>query len=805
MAVTEHSYTGNGSTTDYSFTFPYLKSTDIQVQLDQISTTNWSLANATTIHFTAPSGGATTTQESGGAPKSGVPIKILRNTNVDNLTATFYAGSSIKSEDLNDNFTQNLYVTQEIGNRSFQNTGNSTMIGNLNMGKDTDVVFEGSTNNEHETTLTVTDPTADRTITLPNVTGTVITTGDTGTVTVGMMGTNSVDSDELVTDSVITAKIANDNVTYAKIQNVSATDRVLGRDSSGAGIIEEITPANLRTMINVEDGATADQTNAEIRTAVEAASDSNVFTDADHTKLNSVESSADVTDATNVNAAGAVMNSDTTTADMQFVVDEDNFSSDLNTKVPTQQSTKAYITTTSQPKADRLTQLSGIREDNAGKLIENVQLTSTIAKLNLLSDKTIETTIAANATDVQIPTAQAVNERVVELVTEVGGFHPIANETSFPTTNPDINDGAGTIVSIKALTSAFTTGSGVTTHTFTNGAGSGNNVTITGLTASTTYPAGRGMLLETTTTSGNGSATPPRAYTYHRLVLDEAGVANAQTAVDEFNNKYRGSHNFSGGNPSSPSDGDLAFDTNANKMKVYNSSGTSWDVVASSGDFKFLVPVDVSTTTAATWDGSDTSFDLKETTNTGNTATVTSANQLLVSVNGVIQKPNTGSYSASEEGFYLTDGDTIRFCTAPPTGSSVFIIQIGASTTISQPGQGTVGTDQIVNNTVTLAKLQGIARGKIIYGDASGDPALLTVGSNGQVLQSDGTDISWQNAAAGATGGNSNSNKIFWENEQTVTHDYTIQNNHNAGSFGPITINSGITVTVGAGETWTVI
>ena len=73
------------------------------------------------------------------------------------------------------------------------------------------------------------------------------------------------------------------------------------------------------------------------------------------------------------------------------------------------------------------------------------------------------------------------------------------------------------------------------------------------------------------------------------------------------------------------------------------------------------------------------------------------------------------------------------------------------------------------------------------------------------MLTSDGTDISWGNASAGATGGNSNGNKIFWENEQTVTHDYTIQNNYNAGSFGPITINSGITVTVGAGESWTVI
>lgn len=51
--------------------------------------------------------------------------------------------------------------------------------------------------------------------------------------------------------------VADDAVTYAKIQNVSATDRVLGRDSSGAGVVEEISPSSLRTMINVADGANA--------------------------------------------------------------------------------------------------------------------------------------------------------------------------------------------------------------------------------------------------------------------------------------------------------------------------------------------------------------------------------------------------------------------------------------------------------------------------------------------------------------------------------------------------------------------
>ncbi len=60
----------------------------------------------------------------------------------------------------------------------------------------------------------------------------------------------------LANDIVTTDSINNDAVTYAKIQNVSATNKILGRDSDGAGVIEEISPANLRSMINVADGAT---------------------------------------------------------------------------------------------------------------------------------------------------------------------------------------------------------------------------------------------------------------------------------------------------------------------------------------------------------------------------------------------------------------------------------------------------------------------------------------------------------------------------------------------------------------------
>jgi hypothetical protein len=83
-------------------------------------------------------------------------------------------------------------------------------------------------------------------------------------VTGAKIADDAIDSEHYTDGSIDTAHIGDDQVTYAKIQNVSATNRILGRDSSGAGVIEEITPANLRTMINVEDGATADQSKSDI-------------------------------------------------------------------------------------------------------------------------------------------------------------------------------------------------------------------------------------------------------------------------------------------------------------------------------------------------------------------------------------------------------------------------------------------------------------------------------------------------------------------------------------------------------------
>ena len=120
MAITQNTYTGDGSTVLYSFTFPYLETTDVKVTVNGTPTTAYTFANATTIQFNT-------------APVAGAAIRIYRDTDDASLAATFYSGSAIRAQDLNDNFTQNLYVTQEVNNNAVSIDGSNPMVGPLNM------------------------------------------------------------------------------------------------------------------------------------------------------------------------------------------------------------------------------------------------------------------------------------------------------------------------------------------------------------------------------------------------------------------------------------------------------------------------------------------------------------------------------------------------------------------------------------------------------------------------------------------------------------------------------------------------
>ena len=185
-----------------------------------------------------------------------------------------------------------------------------------------------------------------------------------------------------------------------------------------------------------------------------------------------------------------------------------------------------------------------------------------------------------------------------------------------------------------------------------------------------------------------------------------------------------------------------------------------------------------------------------------------------------------GDVSQTNLGLLPASGGTLTGVLATIAGSaSAPALNFGDSTTglfktgTNQIGLTFAGTEKIIldQNGITLQAQSDL---RFADSDSSNFIALqapATVTSNvtltlpatdspvsGYALISNGSgQLSWGEAGGGANG--NGSNEIFWENDQTVTGDYTITNGKNAGSFGPIEIASGVTVTVGSGETWTVV
>jgi hypothetical protein len=80
----------------------------------------------------------------------------------------------------------------------------------------------------------------------------------------------------------------------------------------------------------------------------------------------------------------------------------------------------------------------------------------------------------------------------------------------------------------------------------------------------------------------------------------------------------------------------------------------------------------------------------------------------------------------------------------------------------------------------------------------------VTIGAGSSAICTwNGSDFIKVSGSGGATGGGAD--QIFYENGQTVNTNYTITTNNNAGSFGPITVASGVTVTVPSGSVWSIV
>ena len=385
MAVTQNTYTGNGSTVLFSFTFPYLETTDIKVSLNGTITTSYTLANATTIQFNT-------------APANGASIRIYRQTDDAALSAQFYPGSAIRSQDLNDNFTQNLYVTQE-SNR--------------------DATSAIATANAATTTA-----------------NSAVTTANAATATANTASSNA-------SAAVATANTASSNASAA------------------------VSTAN----------TASSNASAAVSTANSAASD----------------------------AATALSTANTTAS--QFATLNANVYD--KTELDGGQLDNRYYTET---------------ELNAGQL-DNRYYTETESDTKYWN-KTTET-IASNeswvSNDTTVPTTAAINNRLIDLINDVGAYVVVNSEVTFP--NAGIVDAggspdAGVLVAVTDATGLTWNGSGVSTNATTSNS---TAVTITGITGTSPISNCGAQVLSTSTL---------HTYTFVRWVV---GSNVAQTISDNIN------------------------------------------------------------------------------------------------------------------------------------------------------------------------------------------------------------------------------------------------------------------------------
>lgn len=114
MALTQETFNGDGSNLGpFSFTFKWLRSSDIKVSVNGVLKTAGTHYNLQNLNYTTKTGGQVLFT-AGNAPAAGTGnIRIYRSTDSSALASTFGSGSAIRAVDLNDNFTQVLYYSEE--------------------------------------------------------------------------------------------------------------------------------------------------------------------------------------------------------------------------------------------------------------------------------------------------------------------------------------------------------------------------------------------------------------------------------------------------------------------------------------------------------------------------------------------------------------------------------------------------------------------------------------------------------------------------------------------------------------------
>jgi len=383
-------------------------------------------------------------------------------------------------------------------------------------------------------------------------------------------------------------------------------------------------------------------------------------------------------------------------------------------------------------------------------------------------DNRVDSKIATNNATVVLRNGSQAMQAALSL----GGFKITNLATPTVSTDASTKDYVDNQVgSVSASATAAAASAAAAATSETNAASSASSASTSASNASTSASNAASSASSASTSASNAATSASNASTSATSAASSAtsaasSAASALAAFDSFDDRYLGAK---ASDPTVDNDGDplnagdLYYNTTSSVMKVY--TGSAWVVAYVPGDaanisFTPYGTIAATNLQSAVQELTDEKLNLTGGTMTGN-----------ITFNGSQTFPGVlPSAGGTLTGNVTLDNQSdLRFGEATGHGGNWVAFQ--APSTIA------------ANVTWTLPNADATVSGHALKSDAAGN-------------------LSWGTAGGAAGGG---TDDIFYENSQTVTTNYTISTNKNAMTAGPVTINSGVTVTVPSGSSWVVV